>query len=79
MSWLLIFSAWSTVRPLIISVSAELDAIAEPQPKVWKPASRMTSVSGSTLRVRRRASPQLSEPTSPTALASTTAPAFFGL
>ncbi len=79
MSWLLIFSASSTVSPLTISVSAELDAIAEPQPKVWKPASRITSVSGSTFSDSRRASPQLSEPTSPTALASATAPAFFGL
>ena len=62
----------------MISVRAELDAIAEPQPKVWKPASRMVSDSGSTLRLSRRASPQDREPTSPMPFAPSTAPAFRG-
>ena len=79
MSWLLTFSASSSVMPLMISVNAELEAMAEPQPKVWKLASWMVSVSGSTFSIRRSASPQLSEPTSPTALASSSAPALRGL
>ena len=36
MSWFETSSASSSVMPLMISVSAELEAIAEPQPKVWK-------------------------------------------
>jgi len=58
MSWLLTLSASSSVLPLTISVSADDEAMAEPQPKVWKCAARMMSVSGSTLSIRRSASPQ---------------------
>ena len=61
------------------SVSAELDAMAEPQPKVWKCASSMTSVSGFTFSISRSASPHLIEPTSPVPLAFSSGPEFLGL
>ena len=63
----------------MISVRAEDEAIADPQPKVWKWASRMTSVSGSTFSIRRRASPHWMEPTSPMPLASSSGPELRGL
>ncbi len=64
---------------MMISVSAEDEAIAEPQPKVWKWASVIVCVGSSTLSIRRSASPQVIEPTSPTPFASSRTPAFFGL
>ncbi len=64
---------------MISSVSADDDAIAEPQPKVWKRASVMIWVSGSTLIDSRKASPQAIAPTSPTPSAPSSAPTFFGL
>ncbi len=64
---------------MMISVSAEDDAIALPQPKVWNAASVITSVSGFTFNIKRNASPQLMEPTSPMALASVNTFAFLGL
>jgi len=45
MSLLVMVSASATVFPLIISVSADEDAIALPHPKVWNFASTMTSFS----------------------------------
>lgn len=38
MHWRLTLSAASSVMPLMISASAELEVMAESQPKVWKPA-----------------------------------------
>jgi len=67
-----------TVLPITSSVSAEDDAIAEPQPKVWNFAARMISVSGSTLSIRRNASPHEIAPTSPMPLASARTSAFLG-
>ena len=79
MSWLVIFSASSIVLPMTSSVSAEDDAIADPQPNVWNCAFVMMFVSGSIFIISFSASPQEIAPTSPTALASTSTPAFFGL
>ena len=78
MSWFETFRAASSVMPLMISVSADEDAIAEPHPKVWKRASRIVSVSVSTFSISRRASPQAIDPISPTALASGRGPALRG-
>jgi hypothetical protein len=49
MSWLVMRSASSTVLPITISVSALAEAIALPQPKVWKVALVIRPVLGSVL------------------------------
>ena len=46
MSWFVSSSACATVLPMMISVSADDDAIAEPQPNVWNFAAWMISVVG---------------------------------
>ena len=77
MSWLVTFSASSRVMPLIISVSAEEEAMALAQPKVWNLASAMRP-SSSSLNIKRSASPQAREPTSPTPSGFSMTPTFRG-
>jgi hypothetical protein len=78
MSLFVTLSASSTVLPLINSVSAELEAMALAQPKVWNLASTMRC-SLSTLRKSLSASPQAMLPTSPTPSASGISPTLRGL
>ena len=64
---------------MIISVTAEDEAMAEPQPKVWNRASVITCVIGSIFSISLSASPQAMAPTSPMASASASTPTFLGL
>ena len=73
-----IFSASSRVIPLIISVSAEEEAIALAQPNVWNYASAILP-SLSSLNVSFNASPHASAPTLPTPSASSSTPTLRGL
>src|SRR6202012_3702719 len=65
MSVLEMVRASATVLPLTHSVASELEAMAEPQPKVLNLASSMTWVSGLTLIWRRMTSPHSGAPTRP--------------
>ena len=60
----LIASASSTVRPFTHSVASELEAMADPQPKVLNLASWILP-SSETLICRRITSPQAGAPTRP--------------
>ena len=77
MSSLVIFLASSRVMPLIISVSAEEEAMALAQPKVLNLASLIRLFSSS-LKESFRASPQAMEPTSPTPSGFSISPTFGG-
>ena len=66
MSALVTLDASSSVMPLIISVRAEDEAMAEAQPNVWNFTSAMRSFFSSSLKASLRASPQASAPTWPT-------------
>jgi len=63
-SLLVIRVAWSSVFPFTHSVTSELEAIAEPQPKVLNLASWITP-SSEMRSCRRITSPQAGAPTSP--------------
>ena len=78
MSLLVIRLASSTVLPMTISVSAELDAIALAQPNVWNFASAIRP-SAPSLNWNCSASPQARDPTVAVPSGFSILPTFRGL